>query len=79
MLEASTLCPAEVQVGWYYNENTNTFLSPEQYSESQNYSKTPKQEPELAPELEPNKNTQNPKNPRDQIGYVLPMPDDPEF
>lgn len=35
MLEASTLCPEEVQVGWYYNENTNTFLSPEQYETPQ--------------------------------------------
>ena len=35
MSEVGAPCPDWVQVGWYYNESSNVFLSPEEYEEQQ--------------------------------------------
>lgn len=41
MSEVGAPCPDWVQVGWYYNESSNVFLSPEEYEEQQKQDKQP--------------------------------------
>lgn len=43
-------CPAHVQAGWYYNEDTGTFISPEEYERDKELYKVKVEFPEL-PEL----------------------------
>lgn len=41
MSEVGAPCPDWVEVGWYYNESSNVFLSPEEYEEQQKQDKQP--------------------------------------